>query len=610
MKADRRGAGALLATGALLLTGCASMPSGGEVKRVDPPQRAEADSQVRVFGVSPQKGEQPRQIVRGFLEATTSDEANFDTARQYLTEEEGKRWDPFARTTVVSGGPDVPPAGVRADSDGDAYSVEVTGEQIAEVDGKNAYAPGESAYLERFRLIRVDGEWRISQLPDGLVLGESDFQRIYRSVNTYYFANLGPEASAVPGGRNVLVADPVYLRRRIDPVTETVKALLNGPTDWLKPVASSAFPSGVRLAPGQQRLSFDDSGTLTTRLTLPGKGERPRVDKRQCDRMAAQLLHTVDHQSSTRVNGVTLADQDGGKLCQQSRDEAQTYAPGLLNGQAAKQYFVDGSRRLVALSEDQDVAVPVEGPFGKGALELRSVAVSRDEVTGAGVSLDGRSLYVAPLSIDVPFDASVLTSQGKKADDRLTAPSWDGLGDLWVADRDPDRSRLLRLRDGEEKPETVAVPGLGSGRIEALRVAADGVRIALLIQDGERTTLQLGRIERANSPKGEPTATVTDLRPVAPQLENVVAASWAGGSRLVVVGKESGGVQQLRVMSTDGSAGVPPTLPGVNNVKGIAASEDEDKPLLADSEEGIVRLPRDANWQEVTDTGSAPVYPG
>ena len=102
-----------------------------------------------------------------------------------------------------------------------------------------------------------------------------------------------------------------------------------------------------------------------------------------------------------------------------------------------------------------------------------------------------------------------------------------------------------------------------------------------------------------------------ELRPIAPQLEDVVAASWAGDSRLVVVGRESGGVQQMQYMETDGSASDAQTLPGVNGVKAVAASEDETRPLIADASgrASCGCLP-DANWKTVAKDGSAPVYPG
>ncbi len=589
----------------LLLSGCASMPDDGTVDHVDSSHRADPDSQVRVFGVSPQKGERPQQIVRGFLEATTSDEATFSTAKKYLTSRTADEWDPFARTSVLSGGPS--PGKASKDNGGKrGYTVDVSGTRVAEVDESHAYSPKAGEFSEGFHLSKVRGEWRIDQLPDGLAVGESDFQRIYRPINNYYYAMLGRDADAIAGGKNVLVADPVYLRRRINPVTATVEALLAGPTRWFAPVVDSSFPDGARLARGQ-RLSLDDSGALSVRLNAKGSD----VGSRQCARMAAQVLHTVQGQASAKVTNVQLARPDGSALCELTREQAEDYEPGRLNGRASRQYFVDGEHRVAAFEGASEDDRPVEGALGQGETEMGTVAVNRAENESAAVSRTRRSLYVARLAENSKLGEPVLTSKAKREDDRLTAPSWDGLGDLWIADRNPKKPRLLRLSGGKEKPEEVAVPDLGEGeRIESLRIASDGVRMALRIrQEDGRRTLKLGRVERAGTVT-DPKVTVTGLRPIAPQFEDVSAASWAGGSRLVVVGRESGSVQQMQYMETDGSASNQPTLPGINDVTGVAASEDESKPLLADSEDGIVRLPPDANWKTLTDSGSSPVYPG
>ncbi|GAA2454326.1 LpqB family beta-propeller domain-containing protein [Streptomyces macrosporus] len=599
---------------ALLLTGCASMPDEGEVRRVNPSHRSDTDSQVRVFGVSPRNGASPWEIVRGFLEATTSDEPDFRTAREYLTDRTAESWDPFARTTVLDGAPRVfSPYNDLTDRRATGSTLEVTGSTVALVDSEHAYRPSEGTYRETFHLVKVDGQWRIDRLPDGLVVAESDFQRNYEPVDVYHYADLGPDAGAVTRGRDVLVADPVYLRERIDPVTEAVKAVLDGPTGWLAPVVTSAFPEDTRLV-GGVRLSPDDSGTLTVPLTRGKVGDHERpilVEGAQCDRMAAQVLYTVVGQVSSKVDRVRLTVGRGGEeLCAQSREEAEAYAPGRLDGEAGRGYFVDGENRLATVVEGTERTVPVEGPFSAGQIRLGPVAVSRDEQRGAGVSLDGRALYVAPLTADTDLGDPVLISEAEREADRLTAPSWDGLGDLWVADRDPDGPGLLRLRGGQEEPEKVEVVGLGEGRIEALRVSSDGVRIALLISEDGRTTLQLGRIEREDADGDVPKATVEGLRPIAPQMEDVVDASWAGGSRLVVVGREAGGVQQLRYTATDGSPASPATLPGLNEVTGVAAAENGEKPLLADTREGIARLSRDGDWELVTDEGSLPVYPG
>ncbi|HWM36432.1 MAG TPA: LpqB family beta-propeller domain-containing protein [Streptomyces sp.] len=594
----------LVAVG-LLLSGCASMPDDGSVDRVDSSHRADPDSQVRVFGVSPQKGERPQQIVRGFLEATTSDEAAFSTAKKYLTERKADEWDPFARTSVLSGGPS--PGKARQDTGGQrGHTVEVSGTRMAEVDERHAYSPAAGDYSEDFHLSKVGGEWRIDQLPDGLALGESDFQRIYRPINNYYYARLGADAESIAGGKNVLVADPVYLRRRIDPVTATVEALLSGPSRWFDPVVTSSFPSGTRLAP-RQRLSLDDSGALSLRLNAKGA----KAGSARCARMASQVLHTVQGQASAKVSRVLLAGPDGGTLCERTREQAEVYEPGRLNGRASRQYFVDGDHRVAAFDGNSDEARPVEGALGRGDKEMGAVAVNRAEQEGAAVSRARRSLYVSRLAEGSELGEPVLSSKAKSEKDRLTSPSWDGLGDLWIADRDPDNPRLLRLPGGKEKPEEVSVPDLGEGeRIESVRIASDGVRMALRIrqEDGKRT-LKLGRVQHEGTAE-KPKVKVAALRPLAPQFEDVAAASWAGGSRLVVVGRESKSVQQIQYMETDGSASNQPTLPGVNDVTGVAASEDESKPLLADSEDGILRLPPDANWKTLTDSGTSPAYPG
>ncbi|WP_432004177.1 LpqB family beta-propeller domain-containing protein [Streptomyces sioyaensis] len=597
----------LLGCAAALLAGCASMPDSGDVTAVDQSPRAEGDSQVRVYGVPPQDGAQPTNIVRSFLDATTSDEADFRTATQYLAKSAKRTWRPFQVTNVLQERPKPEPKSQPSREDANGYTVTLSGSQVAAVDDHHAYTPEEKPYRRSIHLVKENGQWRIDRLPNGLVLGLSDFQRIYRSVNKYYFASYKSEAQEPKASRNVLVADPVYLRQRIKPITSSVAALLSGPTDWLNQVTSSAFPPGTRLA--ARDLALDDSNALKVKLSKQAMS----AGSAQCKRMAAQLFFTVqDMTRASKISEVELQDSGGNPLCTLTQEQAdRDFAPSPGSGNSGKEYFIDADHKVVAMSDSATEPTPVAGPFGTGRTPLRSVAISRAENTAAGVSGDGRSLYVAGMEDGIARGGPLLTSNGsaKDPDAGLTTPSWDGLGDLWIADRDAHGSRLLRIREGKSDPERVAVPGLGGRRIKAIKVAADGIRIAILVEDKGRTTLQLGRVERGGTAQ-HPELSVQELRPIAPQLEDVVAASWAGGSRLVVVGRESGGVQQMQFMETDGSASNAQTLPGVNGVKAVAASEDETRPLIADATEGIVRLPPDANWKTVAKDGTAPVYPG
>ncbi|MFE0044804.1 LpqB family beta-propeller domain-containing protein [Streptomyces albireticuli] len=601
-RGPRRGAAGLgaLALSGVLLAGCASMPDSGEVTPVDSSQRADADSQVRVYGVAPHKNEQPQELVTGFLEATTSDDPDYETARMYLAKRAKRKWNPAQGTVVLA---DAPQVHVERSGDREEdYTVTLVGKQVATIDARHAYKPEEGAYQKRIHLVREDGEWRIDALPPGLVLGAADFQRIYRSVNKYYFAELG--AAGKGKSRDTLVADPVYLRKRIDPVTSTVKALLDGPTSWLDPVATTAFPTGTRVV--DQRLSLDDSNALKVRID----GWAAGTNEEQCRRMAAQLLYTVQDQSA-KVSQVTLLRGNGSQLCVLGRDQARSYAPVQSASRPDQQYFVDAQHRMVSLVDGDEEPRRVPGPFGAdNGAQLRSVAVDRKQQRAAGVTGNGQALYVTGLEPGAQLGEARVTARGG-AKAGLTTPSWDGVGDLWVADQDPERPRLLRLPGGTGAAEEVQVPRLDGGRITGLRVAADGVRIALLVTKDDRTTLKLGRVERRGG-AGRTSLSVQELRSVAPRLEQVDAVSWAGGSRLLVAGREQGGLQQLQYVETDGSLSNASGLPGITGVRGVAASETASKAsaLVAEGDGGIVRLMPDTNWKLVAKEGSAPVYPG
>jgi hypothetical protein len=180
-----------------------------------------------------------------------------------------------------------------------------------------------------------------------------------------------------------------------------------------------------------------------------------------------------------------------------------------------------------------------------------------------------------------------------------------------VADRDHARPRLLRFAGGTGAPQSVGIDGLDGARIEGLRMSKDGVRIALLLSRNDRTTLQVGRVVREGAVGRTTVSAVEELRPAAPQMADVAAVSWAGPSRLVVVGKEAGGVQEVRYMQVDGSVSGVNSLPGANRITAVAASDDDRLPVMAlSAEDGILRLPPRSNWKTVVEEGKSPVYPG
>lgn len=589
-----------LGISAVLLVGCASMPDSGDMRDVESTPRQ--DSKVRVFALPPADDAEPQEIVQGFLEALTSDDLEYETARKYLTGKALKEWDPGESTTVLAEAPTpyTPVTGEGPDTD--EYRYELSGKNVARVDGQHAYRPTSGEYRKTVHLTRVKDtkQWRIDQLPPGVVLGRSDFERNYKSINKYYFT------SAAQSGEPGTVADPVYVRSQVDPVTQVVRDLLKGPTRWLNPVARTSFPSGTALKKGTRALTPDDQN----RLVVPLNKKADRVSDSRCEEMAAQLLFTLQDYMPTGVDEVELQGSTGAQLCVFREGQTGVVAAHGFGKSAAYEYFIDGDHKLVRLSERDSLTTPaaVPGALGEGEKQLRSAAVSRGEDRAAGVSADGSDLYVTPLTAGGTLGDPVLHSSGATAKDRLTTPSWDGRGDLWVADRDPKNARLLVLADGMGEPLEVRTPNL-DGRIEAVRVAADGVRVALILESKGKRALYIGRIER-DADAESTTVSIVELRSVTQDLEDVTAMSWAGDSQLVVVGREPGGVQQMRYVRVDGSPTPGSGPSALTGVEEIAASEDESQPLVAHSADGIVRLSPGAQWQTVVKEGLAPVYPG
>ncbi|WP_225810248.1 LpqB family beta-propeller domain-containing protein [Streptomyces spinosus] len=610
MAADREGgarrrswrAVAYAALGAVLLAGCASMPDSGDLRDVESTPRQ--DTGVRVFAMPPADGAGPGEIMQGFLEALTSDDPGYDTARKYLTAEAARTWRPERSTTVLANGPtietDCRPGG-REETN--SVTCVLAGSQVATVDAQQAYQPADGTYRKKLHLTKdpKSGQWRIDGLPDGVVMGKSDFQRNYTSVGKYYFAS---DASVGASGQPAAVADPVFVRSKVDAMTELVRSLLKGPTTWLRPVVRSSFPTGTGLQKGVSGLAPDDQNKVTVPLNL----KPSRVTPGKCTEMATQMLFTLRNLAPT-LDSVELRGTGDDRLCEVNGERAKSVAWHGSSKRPDFLYFLDGKHRMVRMQTGSTgtASAPVPGPLGEAGRGLQSVAVSRDEQTAAGIADEGRTLYVTSLASGGSLGAPLMTSAGTTPDHRLATPSWDARGDLWVADRDPHRPRLFVLEQGAEKPAPVAVPDL-SGRIEDVRVAADGARIALVVEKDGKQSLLIGRIQRDDG-TGQGIS-VDGLRSAAPDLEQVSAISWAGDSRLLVVGQEQGGVQQMRYVQVDGSTLDGPAPGALTSVKAVAASEDDRVPLVAYSEDGIVRLPAGAQWQKVDKDGSAPVYPG
>ncbi|WP_190215002.1 LpqB family beta-propeller domain-containing protein [Kitasatospora indigofera] len=600
-------AGAVLAS--LLLGGCAAMPDSGPVSKVEFSQgAADKNLQVRVFPVAPYKGEEPRRLLAGFLDASIADEEGYDTAKKYLTEGAHSRWNPEAGITVLAGDPTY--SGGQEVKEGDTTAaLTASGTQVAKIDARHTYRYADGETKAEFTFVKENGEWRIDRLPDGLLVNQTNFRNSYRQFSRFFYTGADP---SLPTAREVLVADPIYLRRRIDPLAAAAKALAGGPSEWLAPVVSTTL-EGVSV----KQVTVDDSKVARVEVEGSDLGGRPQF----CQRMAAQFFFTLADQGKGQIDRLEL--RSGSGSCSTSRSLAEQVAPGSLAGgsTATRQYYQRHETGQLMTAADQGEGTPVPGELGKvpppGRAPLGTIAVRRDGQRAAVVSGDGQQLFTVNITDGSALGQAVLTSAGHPArpEDGLASPSWDGRGDLWVVDRAAPTPRVNMIR--ETRTVTVPVDDLGGRTVQSLKVSSDGVRVALVLKDetGARS-MALGVVTHTGTP-GAQQVRITGLRTVAPLLAEVASVSWADTDQLLVLGKEKDRLQQLYYISTDGSQSTEAPLQGGEGMATVAASEGRENgsvpPVLAvqTTESKIYRLTGN-QWRELVlpYTASSFIYPG
>lgn len=541
------------------------------------PSESFEDTYVRVIPSGPREGWSPEQIVRGFLAASASFEHNHAVAREYLAAKVRDQWDPRQGVTIYEQGGQFRLFSDLTSPAEDIATIEAP--QLATIDETGQYTPADpgSAVRSVFRLNKIGGEWRIVSFPQGLLLTARDVARAYRTLNLYFF----------DPGNEVLVPNPVYVPGQVtgDLSTRLVRSLVRGPTDWLAPAVDTAFPEGTRVLSVQRTLA----GTLTVDLG----GAAAQTDPAEWEHLTAQLVWTLKQlpdveRLRVQINGEPVRLSGFPVDVQRPGSWSRFYPTG---DDSAAQAYVARDSRIWTLSPGGD-ARKVPGPAGSGSVPISRPAVSLDGQRVAGQTPAGE-LVVGPMREKGRFHA-VLTGSG------FAAPSWDRQGRLWAVQSRGGGSVVWMLDQGTD-PVRVKAPALAGREIRSLRVARDGVRVALVVGEGGSSRLMLARIERdGKRPR------IAGLVALRTGLERVISVAWRDPDRLAVLGKDIQGVTVPYLVPVDGTR-VSPTA-GVGDMSSIAAAPDQ--PMLAGVEKGQIWFSRDdLTWQYLAE-GGYPLYPG
>ncbi|MGR7023774.1 LpqB family beta-propeller domain-containing protein [Geodermatophilus sp. URMC 62] len=496
----------------VLLSGCSTVPTGSApVQITEAPTRPAG--QVGIEPQEPLSGALPEEVVRGFVDAAASTVGGHPVAREYLTPEAADTWSDEAGITLI--GPDY------ATVNADAGTIVVTGDLVGSVDTRGVFTGSAGdLYTRDFTLVEVDGEWRITNPPDGLLMLVPDFERLYDERAAYFVD---------PTGQRV-VPDPHYLLTGEAQPTALVQRLLEGP--------SPALAAGVRNAL--------DGVTLTRAVTIAGAmvtvdlaGLRD-VPAAQLPLLCAQLVWTLDQLEGVssveiRANGEPLA-ADGVPAVQRTDDWAG-FDPDAAPADAEVHYLDAG--RLMTVDRS-----PAPGPAGAGAYGLSAAAVSADPRTSALTSMVGTAVTGPTTTLlSGPYGGELTPIL---AGARLSAPTVAATRpEFWVV---RDESAVVRV-PASGSPQPVNVPTLqGQGRATALELSPDGVRAAVLVSRADRSALLVGTVVRSD----EGPVALRDLREVAPSLGSVVDVAWpTAGSLMVLAGDAEEGVAPY-VVGVDG----------------------------------------------------------
>lgn len=535
----RCGAVVVVAT-LMLLTGCASLPESSAPQALGTLEREPTSDGPP----PPISGRDPDLLLRDFLAASAAPANRHEAARQYLTPAASTRWDDAAGTVIVE-----KPDTLRESRGADSATYVIRARKVGELSADGSYRPSDGAMLEnKIEMIRVGGEWRIDELPDGVVMDNAAFAKSYQR-NALYF--LDPNGtSLVPDLRWISTPPAQRTQRLLDllldgpqPALEgTVRSVLGPPVALRGPVTkANGDPEEVGVGLGGVRIDFAGAAALAPR------------DK---ELLAAQVVATL---AAAEVLGPYVLLADGKALDERfaangwSAADIEQYTPDAHLRNKVGLFALRGGTLVQARETG---ITPVPGYFGE-VNNLESAALSEDGQLVAAVADanrpagPSRTLMVGNYGGDA-FPVAEGTT--------ITRPTWNADGSAaWAV---VDGERVIRATTdratGTVTPqevdisELVAVTSALSPRlpITELRISGSGVRAAL-IADGK---VYVAVVQRR--PDGR--YALTAPQPLAVGLSTrAVSLSWLSGDTIIIA--REGNVDPVVTVSIDGSEQVTQT---------------------------------------------------
>lgn len=527
---------ALIGVLGLLLTGCVAIPNSGSVSTGLSLAEDTGTSNIAFNPEGPQRGGTQQSILRGFISSLTSATGGYAVAKQYLTSGFAGKWDPRqsvqvrsgqAKTTVIT------PSTM-------AYSFS----SIASVDTNGGYTESNQNFTLAFSFTKVGHEWRIDSGPNGIVLADQTFQRIFAPHNLYFLdpgnLNLVPDLRWFPSGTAA---------------TRIVGALLQGPPEWLKGAAFSRFPEGTQLSDSGSVVTPDE-GVARIDLTK----EALSASQKERELMKVQLTESLRSVSNITSVAITV---EGAPL---QIEDLGANAPTVVT-RVDSQPLVDRKTEFGFLSNNRISSL---GSLSRSvaALKPEAATLSADQATVAMLGGTGQVFVVKRSGgINVPVD----TRPG------LIAPTLDSYGHTWsVPTSDPNAIRIFDDDGGEHTLSPALSPG---SQIVSFEISREGARIAMLLTSPSGPRLVVAAIIRDD--KFEPTGIGPLIVDYSMEIGTAVDVAWVDAATVATL-VVSDGESKVELFAIGGARSNLPSIPigasqivggndGVNGLRAVGA---------------------------------------
>lgn len=623
---------------ALTLAACASIPDTGPVVSGDVINNDPLDGVFQLAPEGPKAGQSPTEVVKGFLAASAGYSDDHAVARSFLSPQVRLNWRPDASVTVyrsldqltarqLSNGAEVPEettpeasqsaaAGVAgaaggstdapgvstqadaavgaaaaagADANQEVTEVVVRTPVIARIDGEGRYsvvAPGTKSEVRYYGLVRIDGQWRINSLDDGILITRNDFSVTFKSYAVYY-----PD----PQGEYLVPDTHWFPSSPGSPELPTalVRALLEGPPDWLADAVATSVPEGTEMAVSAVVV---DEGVATVDLTSAAR----LADDEERQLLLAQLEATLGQLGTISSVRVTV-DRVTYNIPQESGPQ-----PTLDPSVGGSAVGLDSKGRIVRIGSDgNDVVEGLDELDGYDAsYGLIAPGVSYDGAWYAALSADRTRLFLSQAEPD-----TLVQIRGNA----LTAPSFDPLGWVWTAGSSGVTALQADAAASDHARVQVAADWLEDYDVTAMRVSRDGTRAVLAVDDGGDPRVLLTGIVRDDS--GRPVR-LTRPTDVLSDLTSVKDVTWVGDDRIAVLGRRLSGaanaadeevsakVDRPWIVDLGGTVQPLATVPGARTI----TAGDGSSSLLAGTASETQR--RSGSSWGLYSTTRWPAYPG